>query len=317
LWQLSVNDCGLDEPNLLKIPMGMAPGGADQYKAAVAGNNVDITGLAAGDYLLVQRANATGYLRETTWNNNWSSARVRLQVDKSGKWTVRVLATCPDSATCPPSPYADAVLGEPSLRAYWRLGESSGSAARDSAGTRDGTYLPPVGLGVAGALSGDTDTAVALDGTGGRVDVPSLGSSDDFTIEGFERIQSGGAQPSNGNHTLYGLAGRVRLLPRPNGVYAGVWLGGTEYKLQRSTASNVGIWVHWAFVRDGSTLHLYRNGTEVGSLAGLPAGSAAITGSIGRQGTSYSAHADIDEVAVYGGALSQARIQAHLTASGR
>src|SRR3954451_16145099 len=107
LWQLSVNDCGLDEPNLLKIPMGMAPGGADQYKAAVAGNSVDITGLAAGDYVLAQRANATGLLRETTWNNNWSSARVRLQVDKSGKYAVHVLATCPDSATCPPSPYAD------------------------------------------------------------------------------------------------------------------------------------------------------------------------------------------------------------------
>ena len=100
LWQLSVNDCGLDEPNRLEMPMGIAPGGSDRYTNDVAGNSVDISGLASGDYLLIQRANPSATLQETTFANNASSARIRLRVLKRGQRKVQVLATCADRATC-------------------------------------------------------------------------------------------------------------------------------------------------------------------------------------------------------------------------
>ena len=57
----------------------------------------------------------------------------------------------------------------------------------------------------------------------------------DFTIEGWTNLTSA----STTNNTLYGTLGAVRLLVRPGTsstpttAYAGVWLNGIEYVLQR------------------------------------------------------------------------------------
>src|SRR5689334_18534519 len=56
--------------------------------------------------------------------------------------------------------YADAVKGEPELRAYWRLGAS----AADETGNAPGTLVGGVALGAPGALSGEPDTAARFDG---------------------------------------------------------------------------------------------------------------------------------------------------------
>src|SRR5205807_5108719 len=73
--------------------------------------------------------------------------------------------------------YREAVLGTGGLVGYWRLGESSGSVARDELGAHAGTYVNPVTLGQAGAISGDSNTSVLL-GSGGYV---SMGKVLDFT----------------------------------------------------------------------------------------------------------------------------------------
>ena len=54
---------------------------------------------------------------------------------------------------------------------YWRLGESAGATATDRAGSNNGTYGSGTTLGVTGALSGDSDTAVDFDGNGGLITV--------------------------------------------------------------------------------------------------------------------------------------------------
>src|SRR5205823_1341861 len=82
------------------------------------------------------------------------------------------------------------------------------------------------------------------------------------------------------------------------------------------SASNVGSWVHWALVRSGSTLALYRNGIQVASRGDLPASAqASLSGAIGRQAASYPtshpAKAAIDDVAVYNAALSGATARSH------
>lgn len=61
-----------------------------------------------------------------------------------------------------PKPYDEVVLADGPV-GYWRLGESSGTVARDSSGHgRDGTYVDAPTLGVAGALTTDANTAVTF-----------------------------------------------------------------------------------------------------------------------------------------------------------
>ena len=65
--------------------------------------------------------------------------------------------------------YATAVTADAPL-AYWRLGESSGTTAADASGNgRTGTYVGGVGLAKPGALSGDANTSVQLDGADDNV----------------------------------------------------------------------------------------------------------------------------------------------------
>src|SRR5690348_8202795 len=76
----------------------------------------------------------------------------------------------------PLSAYSTAVLADgPS--SYWRLGETSGSTATDQRGAAPGTYSGHVTLGQPGALTGDPDPAVALDGSSALV---SAGSAYNF-----------------------------------------------------------------------------------------------------------------------------------------
>ena len=58
--------------------------------------------------------------------------------------------------------YFQAVLAD-SPKSYWRLGESSGTNAVDSSpNAHTGTYHNSPTLGVTGALSGDTNTAITV-----------------------------------------------------------------------------------------------------------------------------------------------------------
>lgn len=66
--------------------------------------------------------------------------------------------------------YSDAVLALSPV-AYWRLGEASGTTANDEVGSLDGTYVGGVTLGAPSLLTGDSDTAVALNGTSGEITV--------------------------------------------------------------------------------------------------------------------------------------------------
>src|SRR5437588_12014150 len=78
-------------------------------------------------------------------------------------------ATCPIDTT---SSYAGTITGTAGLVSYWRLGESSGTTACDSYGANAGTYQGGFTLGRVGAIAGDPDTAVELDGAGGTGRVP-------------------------------------------------------------------------------------------------------------------------------------------------
>jgi len=225
----------------------------------------------------------------------------------------------PPPPMSPSTAYRDAILNESSLQSYWRLGETSGTVATDSKATRNGTYLNGAGLGAAGAVSNDPNTAVAFNGTNHKVSLPALPAMTDFTIEGWTNLTNAAST----NNTMYGTNGNVRLLARPGtsgttSAYAGVWLNGTEYYVQPvGPASNVNSWVHWVVTREGSTLTLYRNAVQIGQRTDLPGTATAnLSGWIGAQsGNAYYLSGSIDEVAIYGGALSAASITRHYQAA--
>src|SRR6059058_5073077 len=115
---------------------------------------------------------------------------------------VLVLIGAPSAgaATCTGSTgtsYSSLITGTPGLVSYWRLGESSGAAACDSWGSNAGTYQGGYTLGRLGALAGDSNTAVALNGSTGLVSVPhssSLDVGDAFTVEAWVKRARFGAQ---------------------------------------------------------------------------------------------------------------------------
>jgi hypothetical protein len=204
--------------------------------------------------------------------------------------------------------YISLVDGRPSLIAHWRLGEKSGSTARDTTGTYNGTYTGSPTLGLPGAVTNDPDTAAGFNGSTSKVSVPAIPATVDFTVEGWTYLTNCSAA----NNTLYGTYGTVRILIRcpPTSsatAYAGVWLNGTEYVLQPyGGPTNQNTWVHWVLTRHANVLTLYRNGAQIGQRTDLPATApASLNGAIGMQANgNYPLTGRTDEVALYSSALS-------------
>jgi hypothetical protein len=90
------------------------------------------------------------------------------------------------------SSYAASVTKTAGLAAYWRLDETSGATACDVTGWAGGEYPGDVQEGIAGALTGDSDTAIGLAGDG-YVAVPStsaLSPTASLTLEAWVRPSS-------------------------------------------------------------------------------------------------------------------------------
>jgi hypothetical protein len=80
-----------------------------------------------------------------------------------------------------PGSYREVVLAARPV-AYWRLGEKSGTTAHDASGHQhDGRYVNRPRLGLPGAISGDRDTSIGLDGAEARSYV-EIASSRDFSV---------------------------------------------------------------------------------------------------------------------------------------
>jgi YVTN family beta-propeller protein len=222
-------------------------------------------------------------------------------------------------ATPPPSGcYPDGVLGTAGLLAYWRLGEASGTIAHDALGAHNGTYTGGHTLGEPGALIGNSDTAVALNGTSGTVATRSLGSQTHWTIEGWTHLTNRLRPVPFGDNALYAGSTGVRLIVRPSGFYVDDWSNRPrDGVMQASTATNINRWVYWVLERSRSTLTLYRDGVEIAHSTLTAPGASKLDGTLGsQQGTKYFLHGTIDEVAVYKGALTPQTITHHYKLAG-
>jgi hypothetical protein len=94
-----LGDCAQYHPEATRVVMGTTPGYTDRYPAFFHGQNIDITGVPAGTYVLTHRVNASMQLRELRYDNDAASVRVRVAW-RAGYPTVRVLRRCPATATC-------------------------------------------------------------------------------------------------------------------------------------------------------------------------------------------------------------------------
>ena len=91
--------CGLGAPARLGMREGISVGYGDDYPAHLEGQYLPLTGLRAGRYVLVHRANAGRRLRERSYGNNAASLLLALR-RRGGVPAVTVLARCPRTARC-------------------------------------------------------------------------------------------------------------------------------------------------------------------------------------------------------------------------
>jgi lysyl oxidase/WD40 repeat protein len=95
-----LGNCGSGAPGRRSLEQGSSRGYTDRYLPHIHGQNVDLTGVPAGVYVLVHRANPDGLLRERRFDNNAASARIRLTRSRGGVPTVRVLRSCEAKERC-------------------------------------------------------------------------------------------------------------------------------------------------------------------------------------------------------------------------
>ena len=99
-----VGDCATLQPKALRVEEGSSVGYTDRYPAFFHGQDLDLTGVRQGLYVLVQRANPERRLRELGYANNAASALVRVTWPggRSRPPAVAVLRRCAGSASCYP-----------------------------------------------------------------------------------------------------------------------------------------------------------------------------------------------------------------------
>ena len=94
--------CNLYQPGASNVDAGTSVGFSDRYHSHLDGQNVDLTNVRPGRYVLVNRANPSAELHELRYENNAASVAIQVTRPRGRRSApaVRVLATCPDSDRC-------------------------------------------------------------------------------------------------------------------------------------------------------------------------------------------------------------------------
>jgi hypothetical protein len=218
--------------------------------------------------------------------------------------------------------YRAAVLADQPI-SYWRLGEKPGATvARDEMRAHDATYGAGVGLGAPGALLSDSDTAAHFDPSvpSAYITVPGdafhFEGTVPYTIEAWIRpdaqlpacgypmvIQDVASDGTGDGWSMFINPDRKIIFNRKR---AGVTNGPT------STIALGAGYLHVVGAYTGTTLLLYINGQVVDqtdSATPLPPRAAHTQIAADTNHPCYAG--DIDEVAIYGGALSADQVHRH------
>jgi len=223
------------------------------------------------------------------------------------------------------SDYASAVFDDGATN-YWRLGEASGTAVEDWAGSLNAVAAAGVTRGQAGAITGDPNTASRFSGTSTgyastQVKVPGPQS---FSVEAWFRTSSsaggkivGFGNNRTGNSTSYD---RHVYLDTQGRVLFGVYPGSSQ-TLRSAKSYNDNQWHHVVATLGSNGMQLFVDGTRVGRRTDVTSAQSysgywRIGGDTPWTGAGYL-NGQIDEVAVYAAPLTPAQVDAHWVASGR
>jgi hypothetical protein len=233
-------------------------------------------------------------------------------------------------AASPTSKYAAAVLADQPL-AYWRMGAPVAGAIRDESGRGNDLRLMGVSTGYAlaspGALKGDSDPGIHLDGKSAWFealrprDLDLVGSS--ITVEawarlpaqqvGFERYQQLVSSSDDQGTDRHGYLLYVDTVDRTCAVE---WSPPAVNLPGAGDVYTPDAWMHVAATYDATAnrIIIYFNGAErdrknvSGALVARV--SAFVVGADHAAGDSVL-NGDIDEVAIYPRALTQAQLAKH------
>lgn len=106
-------DCGLLglSEDALRLRVGLSVGWGDEYPWNYAGQRIDISGVADGEYLLCLSADPTDEFVELSDTNNEAWARIELTTQESPSYTVKVKVLASGRTPCQPQvPYDIALL---------------------------------------------------------------------------------------------------------------------------------------------------------------------------------------------------------------
>jgi serine protease len=92
-------NCGLNDTALLQVDEGISVGYGDDYKPFLEGQDLKLSGLPSGRYVLVHRVNADRRLRELSYGNDTASVLLDLRWH-AGVPALRILRNCANSARC-------------------------------------------------------------------------------------------------------------------------------------------------------------------------------------------------------------------------
>ncbi len=249
---------------------------------------------------------------------SWSgggAATHTINVPKTDK-----IYTAAYNGVCRTTTYSGSVSADgPSV--YWRLGESSGTAAADASGNnRPGIYVGGVALRQQHSLSSDANTVASFDGSNdavrasGASGVSGTALSTDLWLKTPKTTWDAGI-------VSYGTSRSPEEFQIRDPRALAVYVKGT--RIDTGVALNDGSWHHvavtWRSI--GGTLRVYKDGALAYWGSVRPGASLAANGSLvlgqdqgSTSGSVEAAHTflgQLDEVAFYPAALTAARIRAH------
>jgi PKD repeat protein len=227
-----------------------------------------------------------------------------------------------------PATYSQSILGTSTLLNYWRLGEASGPNVVDSKGSSAATATGGPTFGVPGSLKGDANTAMRFDGANDAVAAPiNLAGKSAVTVEFWLKWNSYANDDrlameftNNFNEAAGGFLVDPNA-PQMGGSFGvGIGQGAARNNVffARPTA---GQWHHYAFVLDTNApaaqqITPYVDGKAIAYTkldSGIGAGSFANStlNLMSRAGSSLFGTGELDEVSVFGSALSAATVESN------
>lgn len=229
------------------------------------------------------------------------------------------VAAAPQAAT---SAYANVVRAD-GAQDLWRLGESAGTTAYDSAGYTDLNLGSGVGLGASGAIAGDPDTAATFSGasTAFAATRTAAAAPNTFSIEAWFKTTSttggkivGFGSANSGNSSTYDrhiymdTAGRILFGVNP----------GAKVIEQSASGYNDGKWHQVVASLSGAGMQLFVDGKSVANRTDTTQGQSMLGyWRIGGD-ASWSGAADftgsIDDVSLYPTALTAGQVANHFSA---